>query len=570
MQEVIFLLFRRMRAPLLVLIGTYAVAVLGLTLVPGRDDAGDLWYMDFFHAFYVVTYTGPTIGFGEIPYAFTGAQRLWMMFAIYATVIAWLYAIGALLAVLQDPAFRRVVGFSTFRRSVRRLAEPFYIICGYGEGGTLLVRALADEGIQPVVMDRDQDRIDTLKVEGLGLEIPGIQADAADPEMLVMAGLKKRECAGVIAVSQSEQDNLSIAIACKLLAPRVPVICRARYRDTEANLASFGTEHIINPFDTFAERFAMSLRSPAMYLVYAWLTGIEHQPVAQPMVPPRGTWVVCGFGRFGKAMRDRLHREGAHAVLVEADPEGTGAPLGTVIGRGTEAETLEKAKIHEADGIIAGTDNDANNLSIILTARQMNPGLFTVARQNRGYNQSIFDAANLDLVMNASNILTREVLGLITTPLLSDFLRLAAAQDDDWANVLISRMSAVMEDTVPDTWTLDLARHSAPAALDALAEDRDLRLRHLLTDPRDRESWLPAVPLLLYRGADCWLLPDMDTPLRPGDRLLFCGSDVLRWPMERILSDHSVLAYVRTGVERPGGWLWQWLERRNRERAGEA
>nr|NIP72545.1 potassium transporter TrkA [Gammaproteobacteria bacterium] len=377
MTEVIFLLFRRMRAPLVVLVLTYAVATLGLVLVPGRTPAGDPYHMSLFHAFYVVSFTGPTIGFGEIPYEFTSAQRLWTLFAIYATVFAWLYAIGTLLAILQDQAFRRVVSVSNFRRSVRRLGQPFYIVCGYGENGSLLVRALADEGIQPVVVDNDQNRIDALKVEARAADVPGLCADASDPQVLVTAGLKRPECAGVIAVSRTEETTLSIAVAAKLLAPEAPVICRARYRDTEANLASFGTDHIINPFETFAERFALAVRSPSLYLVYAWLTGIEHQPVAHPVVPPRGTWILCGFGRFGKALRERLSHEGVSTIVVEADPAKTGAPVGTVIGRGTEAETLEEAGIREATGIIAGTDNDPNNLSIILTAKELNPALFT-------------------------------------------------------------------------------------------------------------------------------------------------------------------------------------------------
>jgi len=564
MTDVIFLLFRRMRTPLVALIITYAVAMVGLVLVPGEKPSGEPWHMSFFHAFYVVSYTGPTIGFGEIPYPFTEAQRLWVMFAIYATVIAWLYAIGTLLAILQDPAFRRVVNISSFRKGVRRLGEPFYIVCGYGENGSLLVRALTDEGIRPVVVDADQDRIDALKVEGLALEVPGLCADADDPEVLVTAGLKEPNCAGVIVVSREETDNLAIAVACKLLAPKVPVICRARYRDTEANLASFGTDHVINPFDTFAERFAMAVRSPAMYLVYAWLTGIEHQPVARPVVPPRGKWILCGFGRFGKAMRERLAREGVETVVVEAEPENTQAPIGTVVGRGTEADTLEEAGIEDAVGIIAGTDNDPNNLSIILTARDLNPHLFTVARQCRGHNQPIFEAAELDLVLDAGTIFTREVLGIITTPLLERFLELTLAQDDDWANVLVSRISALVGDDLPDSWSLPVGQRSAPAMLDALAREQPLRLGHLLTDPRDRGHWLPALPLLLRREDGDHLLPDLDMALAPADRILFCGRAHAARLMGWTASDHSVLSYVTTGEDRPEGWLWDKLADRRR------
>ena len=52
MDNVAFLIFRRMRAPLIVLIIIYSVSVMGLVLIPGQDAEGNLWHMDFFHAFY--------------------------------------------------------------------------------------------------------------------------------------------------------------------------------------------------------------------------------------------------------------------------------------------------------------------------------------------------------------------------------------------------------------------------------------------------------------------------------------------------------------------------------------
>ena len=60
--------------------------------------------MNFFHAFYFVSFMGSTIGFGEIPYAFTDAQRAWVLITIYTSVVAWLYTIGTLLSLIQDQA----------------------------------------------------------------------------------------------------------------------------------------------------------------------------------------------------------------------------------------------------------------------------------------------------------------------------------------------------------------------------------------------------------------------------------------------------------------------------------
>ena len=73
----VFVLLRRVRTPLILLIVAYAVAVLGFTLVPGVTPAGQPWRMSIFHAFYFVSFLGTTIGLGEIPYPFSDPQRLW-------------------------------------------------------------------------------------------------------------------------------------------------------------------------------------------------------------------------------------------------------------------------------------------------------------------------------------------------------------------------------------------------------------------------------------------------------------------------------------------------------------
>jgi len=74
--------------------------------------------------------------------------------------------------------------------------------------------------------------------------------------------------------------------------------------------------------------------------------------------PPRGTWVLCGYGRFGKAVHRYLDFEGVETVIIEKELEMTKAPKGAIHGRGTEAVTLREAHIEKAVGIVAGTDDD--------------------------------------------------------------------------------------------------------------------------------------------------------------------------------------------------------------------
>ncbi len=555
----VFLILRQMRLPLLVLITVYAISVLGLVLLPGIEVDGRPYSLDFFHAFYIVTYTITTIGFGELPYTFSVAQRLWMVLSIYMGVVGWVYAVGALIALVRDPAFRQVLVASRFTASVRHLSEPFYIVCGYGDTGSLVVHDMNEHGLHAVVVDIDPDRISDLTLEDLSIFVPGLCADAAQPDNLLAAGLKHPLCAGIVALTSSDAANLKVAITAKLLNPGLRVICRADAHETEANMKSFGTDAVINPFDAFAKHLAMAVHSPDLYLLFSWLTQTPGQPLPTRYQPPRGTWVLCGYGRFGKAVHRYLNFEGVETVIIEKELELTHAPKGTIHGRGTEAVTLREAHIDKAVGIVAGTDDDANNLSVIVTARSLNPNLFQVARQNARENDAIFEAAKLDLVMQRSRIISNRILSRISTPLLTQFLRAARHQSQDWVGELVDRLWRLASNRTPDLWTVELTLEGAPAVHAALAGDREIRLGPLQHDARRREQRLNCLALLLQRGETLQLLPDDDLVLAPGDRILMCGRPGVVDQMQWGLVNANALRYLQYGAWHAEGTVWRWL-----------
>ena len=568
MNNVLFILLRRLRTPLILLISVYAVTVLGFVLIPGVDDQGRPWHMGFFHAFYVVSYTATTIGFGELPYAFTDVQRMWLIITVYASVVTWIYSIGAVLTSVQDPAFRIVRIEGAFARKVLRMREPFYLVCGYGDTGTLLVRALAESGIQAVVVDIDQDRVSALELEDLSMVIPAICGDVSQPSMLQLAGLEHPQCIGVIALTKNDEVNLKIAITAKLLRPKLSVICRSDTQDAANNMASFGTDHIINAFNTFAGRLAMALHSPGLYLLFEWMTAAPHESLREPIFPPVGRWILCGYGRFGKAVHARLIQEGVVVTVIEADPRLTQPPEGSVIGSGTEAITLREASIEQAVGIVAGTDNDTNNLSIIMTARDLNPKLFMVARQNEHQNDPLFRAAKLDLLMQRGNVIAHKIFALLTTPLLTEFLGIAKKQGNDWANLLVSRIGGIVGEEAPETWGLTINLAEAPAIYAGLLAGHRLTIGDLWRDTRDRDERLPGIALLLKRGDVEIVVPDESLPLERGDRLLLAGRIEAWRQLSWIERNHNSFTYLVTGQERPTGFVWKYLAAKSKPSKG--
>lgn len=518
------LALRRLRGPLITLISVYSIAVLGLTLIPGVDGEGNPVRMDFFHAFYFVSFTGSTIGFGELPFPFTAGQRLWVMVCIYFSVVAWLYAIGRAIALSQEPAFRQALTQGAFERAVDRIHDPFYIICGYGDTGRLLVEGFTERGTRTTVIDLEQQRINDLALAALEIYVPGLCADAEHPATLIAAGLNDIHCAGVIAVTSNDNINLKVAITSKLLQPNLKVICRSEIHDVGINMESFGTDHIVNPFDIFADRLATALHSPANYIIRRWLTSPSGTPLSEPLFPPRGRWILCGYGRFGKAVDRFLSFEGVEATIIELDPEHTDAPYDTIVGRGTEAVTLREANVEQSVGIIAGTDDDTNNLSIIMTARSINPDLFIVARQNRQRNSALFEAAGIHLLMQRSDIIARTIITRIVNPLLAEFLDRLSDDDAEWSNLLASRISGACSDGT-HTWNLNLTRARCPALAVSLYRGASISLSMILDEAQRCSGEIASpLPLLLRRENVTMMLPDPETLLNHGDQILFCGT----------------------------------------------
>lgn len=558
--SIFFLIMRRMRAPLILLIAIIAISVLGLKLTPGLpDEYGNPEYLSFFHALYFMSYTATTIGFGEVPYDFSNQQRLWVIACIYMSVVGWAYTLASVFAVLSDRNLRQAVSTHRFISSVENLNEPFYLVCGYGETGRLICGALDRLAYRVVVLELDENRLGDTQLQDYAADVPALVADARNPETLKYAGLTHRYCAGVLALTNDDHSNLAVAIAARLLAPSVPSLCRTSSADVAANMASFGTRHIINPFEKFGEYLALALHAPAAWQLLIWLTGMPGTTVERHRDPPRGAWILCGHGRFGRYMSDALDREAVPVTIIDRDapPDKQHA---WVQGDGTGADALSRADVKNAVGIIACTSSDVDNLSVAVTARELNPALFVILRQNVFVNHALFDAFESDVNMVPSEIIAHECLAVLTTPLLVPFLDEIKRRDETWVGALLERLTERFGWDVPAVWSERINLSKAPALYRRLMRGETVRLGQLLQAPHNRANTLQCEFLLLERDDDKDLLiPDLNTPLRAGDELLVIGTPTVRSELSLTLSNEYALHYVLTGNELPRGWLWQAL-----------
>ncbi|MCK5877069.1 MAG: NAD-binding protein, partial [Candidatus Marithrix sp.] len=217
-------------------------------------------------------------------------------------------------------------------------------------------------------------------------------------------------------------------------------------------------------------------------------------------------------------------------------------------GRGTEAHTLRQAHIEQAVGIVAGTDDDVNNLSIVMTAKELNPNIFMVMRQNKADNQIIFNAAKANIVMQPSKIIASHIRVLLTTPSLVDFMRIVKrGGKSDWIRELLTHIRKdILHDTKPNIWEMTINQEQAPTICTELSANQTITMDCLLRNPRNRDNMLECLPLLLIRGEQKILLPEKNQSLMIGDKILWCGKyGVNKW-MEWTLHDLFILKYCNS------------------------
>jgi Trk K+ transport system NAD-binding subunit len=602
MGDVLFLVLRRLRAPLITLLVVYAVSIAGMVAIPGVDDEGRPWRMGFFHALYVMSYTATTIGFGEIPHAFTDAQRLWVTVAIYLSVIGWAYAIGSVFALTQDATFRAAASRGLFLRRVADLRERYVVICGYGRSGAAIARALDALGVRVVVVDADPVRVAPIAVQPFAIVPLVLVADARRPEVLRDAGIAKAECRAVLALTGDDEANQSIAVGTRVLDADTRVIARVADPVVHANLAEFGGVQVVNPFQTFAANVGLDFAAPEVLQLEEWLTGAPGSERPEPLRLPRGHWVLAGYGRFGRPLAAALGAAGQSWRAFDPRFVPPDEAEDRVQACGGTEEGLREAGIERAVGVIAGTDSDTVNLAIVKMARRANPRVTVIVRLNKAYNRALIDAADPDVTFVQGDLMVHEVLQALTTPLLERFLALARRDGAALAREASVALEAAFGARVPFVWTFT-CDPAQPGIRQALADAAaPLRVGELMLDPRDPALRLDAVPLLLARaprpasrplgaglpgarrapfrrappawpaseppaGAAQGLgaappaeelgLPGPATALAAGDRILFAGAEGVEALQRRFLLDPSPIEYVRTGVEPARSWLFR-------------
>ena len=528
----LFIILQKMRMPFLVIIITYTIAIVGLVLIEGIDTNGNTYRMSIFDAFYFVSYTATTIGFGEIPYAFTYPQRIWITFTIYLTVLGWFYGIGSLVSLLQDKLFLQEIEKSRFLKQIRNLDEKFIIILGYNQITKKIITKAIAQGIRAVVIEKDSLKIEKLMLESFTPTVPVLRSDTLSVRVLESAGLTKKNCKAIVSLFDDDVVNLKNTLITKTLNKNVKIAVKATTINHTENLA---------------------LTAPNIFKLEKWLYKIDD--LSAPLrIFPRGLYIICGYGRMGQKIFEKLDKNNIEVKFIEIDPK-RGRQLSkdeknyVVFGDADDRDFLIQTGIMDAVAVVAVTNDDTTNLSILATAKKLNPDIMTMARENDLADDYLFKSANVNHIFTPSKILVNKVTNALFNPLCDVFIKSIINKDNEWASELVVDLVQDINKN-PLVVEVEINLENTPEIYKHLKSNEQLYLKILATSLYNREDKNKFIPLLLQRKNDTILLPSLDEELKIGDKILIACDEEALSDMEYICENIYEFHYALTGEEK--------------------
>ena len=180
----------------------------------------------------------------------------------------------------------------------------------------------------------------------------------------------------------------------------------------------------------------------------------------------------------------------------------------------------------------------------------------------------LLETLQIDSVYVATEIVAREVLARIVTPVFWSFVEHAHTCDDRWAAEVRDQLRERCGRRTPERDVLTLSAQQAPAVADWLRRGNTLTLQTLMRRPDDSEAMLPMAALVLIRAGEPQFMPSEDTLLALDDQVLIVGKPAGLAQVREICHYPATVEYLATGRDVPLTWVWKRLSALRRGRTG--
>lgn len=195
--------------------------------------------LGWFDSIYYATITMTTVGYGDFLPS-TGIQKIFATTLAIGGVGLLAYVFNIILTNFQEKMSEYSQGAKKMKAI--EVMKDYYIICGLGRVGKVVLEELLERNQNVIVIDKDKDKCESLK-EADNLIV--INEDAIEDDLI--AKLAGKKCRSVIICTGDDVSNLYIVLTIRETNPDAWIVTRASKLDNIKRLRKAGADKIVSP-----------------------------------------------------------------------------------------------------------------------------------------------------------------------------------------------------------------------------------------------------------------------------------------------------------------------------------
>ena len=182
---------------------------------------------------------------------------------------------------------------------------------------------------------------------------------------------------------------------------------------------------------------------------------LGRRPLESKIKQLRDHFIVCGFGRMGRALCEALSKRNISFVVIDNNPERTAMAEERgylyILGDATLDRTLETAHIGEARGLATCLKSDADNVLVTLSARGLQESIVITARAVMGETQHKLLRAGANRVICPPVEGAARIMQMLLHPAVDELLDIVVSGEDlEISKVKASELPGALGHTLGD------------------------------------------------------------------------------------------------------------------------